>query len=81
MVRKVATICECDACPHTEIVESPKRLIFGYGRAPYPPGWQFIKFGDSEGDWLCPKCARGAQQAYTDYKRKRQSTESKGRRK
>jgi hypothetical protein len=73
LVRKVVTYCECDACPHWELVDSPKSFLRGFREAPYPPGWEFIKFGkDAQGDWLCPKCARGAQQAYSKYKQERQ---------
>lgn len=76
MVRKNVTYIECDACPHSELVESPKKLIFGFGLAPYPPGWVYVQFGDGQGDWLCPKCAKGAQDNYTQYKQKRQQQQS-----
>lgn len=76
MVRKVVTLVECDVCPHQEVVECPKGIL-GYRMSEYPPGWQFIQFGNGEGDWLCPKCARGAQQNYTKYKQERQRQEEK----
>ena len=76
MVSKVVTYCECDSCPHWELVESPRGILRGYKKAPYPANWQYVSFGnDGDGDWLCPKCAQGAQQAYTKYKQQRMKEE------
>jgi hypothetical protein len=80
-LRRQVTICECDACPCQEMVESIKRPLLGYKMAPYPPNWQYAKIGEGDGDWLCPTCARGAQQAYMKYKQERGKKESGGKRK